>query len=36
MVAFLCLLYAVYIFAVIIFGVLLRAGVLPGEAPALR
>jgi uncharacterized protein (TIRG00374 family) len=34
MVAFLTLLYAVYAFAVIVFGVLLRAGVLPGDAPA--
>ncbi len=33
MVAFLVVLYAVYMLALVIFGVLLRAGVLPGEAP---
>src|SRR5581483_5074506 len=33
MVAFLVLLYSVYLFAVIIFGVLLRTGALPGDAP---
>lgn len=33
MVAFMVLLYSVYIAAVIIFGVLLRTGVLPGDAP---
>jgi uncharacterized protein (TIRG00374 family) len=33
MVAFLVLLYAVYVTAVIVFGVLLRTGVLSGEAP---
>ena len=33
MVAFMVLLYSVYVLAVIIFGVLLRVGVLPGEAP---
>ncbi len=33
MVAFMVLLYSVYIATVIIFGVLLRTGVLPGEAP---
>ncbi len=33
MVAFLVLLYAIYIVAVIVFGILLRTGVLPGEAP---
>lgn len=34
MVAFLVLLYAVYILAVVVFGVLLRVGVLPGDGPA--
>ncbi len=34
MVAFLVLLYAVYVLAVIVFGVLLRIGVLPGDGPA--
>jgi uncharacterized protein (TIRG00374 family) len=34
MVAFLVLLYAVYMVALVVFGVLLRAGVLSGEAPA--
>src|SRR5215211_5924616 len=34
MVAFLVLLYAVYMVAVLVFGVLLRVGVLSGEAPA--
>ena len=34
MVAFLVLLYAVYLLALIVFGVLLRTGVLSGEAPA--
>jgi uncharacterized protein (TIRG00374 family) len=34
MVAFLTLLYAVYVFAVLVFGILLRVGVLPGDAPA--
>lgn len=33
MVAFMVILYSVYIAAVIIFGVLLRTGVLPGDAP---
>ena len=33
MVAFLVLLYGVYIVAVIVFGILLRVGVLPGQAP---
>jgi uncharacterized membrane protein YbhN (UPF0104 family) len=33
MVAFLVLLYAVYVTAVIVFGILLRTGVLSGEAP---
>jgi uncharacterized protein (TIRG00374 family) len=33
MVAFLVLLYAVYMVALVVFGVLLRAGVLSGEAP---
>jgi uncharacterized protein (TIRG00374 family) len=33
MVAFLVLLYAVYVIAVIVFGVLLRTGLLPGEGP---
>lgn len=33
MVTFLVLLYAVYVAAVIVFGILLRTGVLPGEAP---
>jgi uncharacterized protein (TIRG00374 family) len=33
MVAFLALLYAVYLLALVLFGVLLRTGVLPGEAP---
>ena len=33
MVAFLVLLYAVYMLALVIFGVLLRVGVLPGPAP---
>jgi uncharacterized membrane protein YbhN (UPF0104 family) len=33
MVAFLVLLYAVYLIALVLFGVLLRTGVLPGEAP---
>jgi uncharacterized protein (TIRG00374 family) len=33
MVAFLVLLYAVYMFALVLFGVLLRTGVLSGEAP---
>ena len=33
MVAFIVLLYAVYAIAVILFGVLLRTGVLPGDAP---
>jgi uncharacterized protein (TIRG00374 family) len=34
MVAFLVLLYAVYMVALVVFGVLLRVGVLSGEAPA--
>ena len=34
MVAFLVLQYAVYILAVIVFGILLRVGVLPGDGPA--
>ena len=34
MVAFLCLLYTVYLLALILFGVLLRTGVLPGDNPA--
>jgi uncharacterized protein (TIRG00374 family) len=33
MIAFLVLLYSVYLLALVLFGVLLRAGVLPGEAP---
>lgn len=33
MVAFMVLLYAAYVIAVIVFGVLLRVGVLPGPAP---
>jgi uncharacterized protein (TIRG00374 family) len=33
LVAFLVLLYAVYMFALVLFGVLLRTGVLSGEAP---
>lgn len=33
MVTFLVLLYAVYVVAVIVFGVLLRVGVLPGDGP---
>jgi uncharacterized protein (TIRG00374 family) len=33
MIAFLVLLYSVYLFALVIFGVLLRVGVLPGDAP---
>jgi uncharacterized membrane protein YbhN (UPF0104 family) len=33
MVAFLVVMYSVYAFALILFGVLLRTGVLPGEAP---
>jgi uncharacterized protein (TIRG00374 family) len=33
MVAFLVVLYAVYAIAVIVFGILLRAGVLPGDGP---
>lgn len=33
MVAFMFLLYSVYIVAVILFGILLRTGVLPGDAP---
>ena len=33
MVAFLVLLYAVYVAAVVIFGILLRIGVLPGDGP---
>jgi uncharacterized protein (TIRG00374 family) len=33
MVAFLVILYAVYVAAVIVFGILLRIGVLPGEGP---
>ncbi len=33
MVAFLVILYAVYVAAVIIFGILLRVGVLPGDGP---
>jgi len=33
MVAFLVLLYSVYLIALVVFGVLLRTGVLPGEAP---
>ncbi|CAN5566053.1 hypothetical protein BH20ACT15_BH20ACT15_11240 [soil metagenome] len=33
MVAFLVLLYSVYLFALVVFGILLRTGVLPGEAP---
>src|SRR3954462_2117438 len=34
MVAFTVLLYSMYAFALIIFGVLLRTGVLPGDHPA--
>ena len=33
MVAFLTLMYAVYLAALVVFGVLLRTGVLPGDAP---
>jgi uncharacterized membrane protein YbhN (UPF0104 family) len=33
MVAFLVVLYAVYVIAVIVFGILLRVGVLPGDGP---
>jgi uncharacterized protein (TIRG00374 family) len=33
MVAFLVVMYSVYAFALILFGILLRTGVLPGEAP---
>ena len=33
MVAFLVLMYSVYGFSLIVFGVLLRTGVLPGDAP---
>lgn len=33
MIAFLVLLYSVYMLALVVFGVLLRTGVLPGEAP---
>lgn len=33
MVAFLVVLYSIYLFALVIFGVLLRTGVLPGDAP---
>jgi uncharacterized protein (TIRG00374 family) len=33
MVAFLVLMYSVYLIALVLFGVLLRVGVLPGEAP---
>ena len=33
MVAFLVLMYSVYLLALVVFGVLLRVGVLPGEAP---
>ncbi len=33
MVAFLALTYSVYLLALVVFGVLLRTGVLPGEAP---
>ena len=33
MIAFLVLLYSVYMLALVIFGVLLRTGVLPGDAP---
>jgi uncharacterized membrane protein YbhN (UPF0104 family) len=33
MLAFLVLLYAVYLVALVLFGILLRTGVLPGEAP---
>jgi uncharacterized protein (TIRG00374 family) len=33
MVAFLVILYAVYVVAVIVFGILLRVGVLPGDGP---
>jgi uncharacterized protein (TIRG00374 family) len=33
MVAFLALMYSVYLIALILFGILLRVGVLPGEAP---
>ena len=36
MVAFLVLMYSVYLFALIVFGVLLRTGVLPGDAPGRR
>jgi uncharacterized protein (TIRG00374 family) len=33
MIAFLVLLYSVYLFALVLFGILLRTGVLPGDAP---
>ncbi len=33
MIAFLVVLYSFYLLALVIFGVLLRTGVLPGEAP---
>jgi uncharacterized protein (TIRG00374 family) len=33
MIAFLVLLYSVYLLALVVFGVLLRTGVLPGDAP---
>jgi uncharacterized protein (TIRG00374 family) len=33
MIAFLVLLYSVYMLALVVFGILLRTGVLPGEAP---
>src|SRR5918911_1071398 len=32
-VAFLALMYSIYLAALVLFGILLRAGVLPGEAP---
>ena len=33
MVAFLVLMYCVYLAALVVFGILLRTGVLPGDAP---
>ncbi|HEX2358456.1 MAG TPA: lysylphosphatidylglycerol synthase transmembrane domain-containing protein [Solirubrobacterales bacterium] len=33
MIAFLVLLYSIYLFALVLFGILLRTGVLPGRAP---
>ena len=33
MIAFLVVLYSVYLVALVVFGILLRTGVLPGETP---